>query len=196
MGEHHTRTSKLMWSNGTSARAICGRLSLLLAAVACSGSDTSAPTPPDRDVLPAMSAGVSGGDIRGIEQLVEKFEAGFASKNGVTYASVYAEDADFVNPIGIVTAGRGAIATLHAGAFAAGFGPATLTAELRNVQFLTGTTALVDIFTTLSNTAGPHPPFAVVSPDGAVRARARFLAQKRGREWEILLAYHRGWWSP
>jgi uncharacterized protein (TIGR02246 family) len=183
-------------SNGIPARAIRGRLSLFMIALGCSGSDGVAPARADADAGPSLAAVADGGDIRGIEQLVEKFEAGFASKNAVTYASVYAEDADFVNPIGIVTAGRAAITTLHAGAFAGGFGPATLTAELRNVQFLTGTIALVDIFTTLSNTAGPHPPFAVVSPDGAVRARARWLAQKRGGEWEILISYHRGWWNP
>ena len=184
MGEHHTR-----------ALETC-RLFLLLAAVACSGSDTIAPGQTDRDLPPAMSSSVSGGDIRGIEQLVAQFEAGFASKNGATYASVYAEDADFVNPIGVVTAGRSEIAARHAVAFAAGFGPATLTADLRDVQFLTGTIALIDVFTTLTNTVGPHPPFTVVSPDGAVRARTRWLAQKRGGKWEILLSYHRGWWSP
>ena len=116
-------------SNGIPARAIRGRLSLFMIALGCSGSDGVAPAGADRDAGPSLAAVAGGGDIRGIEQLVEKFEAGFASKNAVTYASVYAEDADFVNPIGIVSAGRGAITTLHAAAFAGGFGPATLTAD-------------------------------------------------------------------
>ena len=196
MGEQQTRMSERMSPKGISARAIGGRLSLLLIVLACSGSDTVAPARADSDAAPSLAAVAGGGDIRGIEQLVEKFEAAFNAKDAVAYGSQYAEDADFVNPVGVVNAGRAAITTLHAFAFVRGFAPATLTAELRNVEFLTGTIALVDVFTTLRNAAGPHPPFAVVSPDGAVRARARWLAEKRRGEWTILLSYHRGWWSP
>src|SRR5688572_2101475 len=90
-------------SNRVPGRAIRGRLSLFMIALGCSGSDGVAPAGADRDAGPPLAAVAGGGDIRGIEQLVERFAAGFASKNGATYASVYAENADFVNPIGIVT---------------------------------------------------------------------------------------------
>ncbi|MEX2283820.1 MAG: SgcJ/EcaC family oxidoreductase [Gemmatimonadota bacterium] len=170
-------------------RAQCGQLLLLLSALACSGADSIAGSDDNR--VPVQSAAVaSGGDYQGIEQLVQAFEAAFAAKDAVAYGNVYAENADFVNPVGVIVTGRAEITARHALAFAAGFAPATLTAELRDVQFLTGTIAIVDVFTTLRNAAGPHPPFAVVSPDGAVCARARWLAQKSNGKWEILLSKH------
>jgi uncharacterized protein (TIGR02246 family) len=195
MGGQQTRRSERTSPNGISARAIAGRLSLLLIAIACSGSDTVAPTRADSGAAPPLTAVASGGDIGGIEQLVEKFEALFNAKNAESYGSLYAEGADFEIPTGAVFEGRAAIVARHAFLFAGPFAPATITAELNDVQFLTGTIAIVDVFTTLTGLAGPPPPGAVVSPDGAVRSRSRWLAEKRRGEWTILLAYHRGSWS-
>jgi uncharacterized protein (TIGR02246 family) len=194
MGEQQTRMWQRTSPNGISARAI-GRLSLLLIAIACSGSDTVAPVRADSDVAPSLTAVAGGGDIRGIEQLVERFEVAFNAKNAENYGLLYAEDADFEIPTGAVFEGRAAIVARHAFLFAGPFAPATITAELRDVQFLTGTIAIVDVFTTLTGLVGPPAPGAVVSPDGAVRSRSRWLAQKRRGEWTILLSYHRGSWS-
>ena len=195
MGGQQTRTSERTSPNGISARAIGGRLSLLLILIACTGSDTVAPARADGDAAPSLAAVASGGDIGGVEQLVEKFEALFNTKNAESYASLYAEDADFETPTGVVFEGRAMIVARHAFLFAGPFVPATITAELRDVEFLTGTIAIVDVFTTLTGLAGPPPPGAVVSPDGAVRSRARWLAEKRRGEWTILISYHRGSWS-
>ena len=195
MGDHQTRTPARTCSNGISARAIGGRLSLLLIAIACSGSDTIAPARADTDAAPPLAAVASGGDINGIEQLVEQFEAAFNAKNAESYGLLYAEDADFETPTGVVFEGRAAIVARHAFLFAGPFGPATIAAKLRDVTFLTGTIAIVDVFTTLTGLAGPPPPGAVVSPDGAVRSRSRWLAEKRRGEWTILISYHRGSWS-
>ena len=195
MGEQRTRTSKRTSPYVISARAIGGRLSLLLIAIACSGSDTVAPARADSDAAPPLAAVASGGDIRGIEQLVERFEAAFNAKNAESYGLLYAEEADFETPNGLVFEGRAAIIARHAFLMAGPFGPATITAELHDVQFLTGTIAIVDVFTTLTGLAGPPAPGAVVSPDGAVRSRSRWVAEKRRGEWTILIAYHRGSWS-
>ena len=195
MGEQQTRIATRTCPNSSLARAIGGALSLLLIAVACSESDTVAPARADRDAAPPLAAVASGGDINGIEQLVEQFEAAFNAKNAETYGSLYAEDADLEIPTGAVFEGRAAIVARHAFLFAGPFAPATITAELRDVQFLTGAIAIVDVFTTLTGLVGPPAPGAVVSPDGAVRSRSRWLAEKRRGEWTILIAYHRGSWS-
>ena len=195
MGEQQTRMSERTRANGISARAIGGRLSLLLIAIACSGSDTVAPSRAASDAAPSLAAVAGGGDIRGIEELVDRFEVVFNAKNPVVYGSLYAEDADFETPTGVVFEGRATIVARHAFLFAGPFGPATITAELHDVQFLTGTIAIVDVFTTLTGLAGPPAPGAVVSPDGAVRSRARWVAEKRRGEWTILISYHRGSWS-
>jgi uncharacterized protein (TIGR02246 family) len=139
------------------------------------------------------SVGPQGGDIQGIEQLLASYSATWAAGDAAGNAALYATDADFVNPIGVVLAGRPTIQAVHTALLAGPGRGSTLTATLHAVNFLTGTVALVDVFTTLSNAPGPPPPFAVVSPDGSVRARSRWLVMKRGGEWQILAAYHRGW---
>ena len=195
MGEQQTRKSERTSSKGISARAIGGRLSLLAILIACTGSDTVAPAMADGAAAPPQAAVATGGDIGGIEQLVERFEVVFNAKNAEVYGTLYAEDADFETPTGVVFEGRAMIVARHAFLMAGPFGPATITAELHDVQFLTCTIAIVDVFTTLTGLAGPPPPGAVVAPDGAVRSRARWLAEKRRGEWTILISYHRGSWS-
>ena len=88
MGDHQTRTPPRTCPNGILARAIGGRLSLLLILIACTGPDTVAPARTDHDAAPALAAVASGGDIGGIEQLVEKFEAVFNTKNAESYGSL------------------------------------------------------------------------------------------------------------
>ena len=195
MVEHQTHTRVRTYPHGISARTIGGTLSLLLIAMACRGSETAAPDRAASDAAPALAAVASGGDIRGVEQLVERFEAAFNAKNAESYGLLYAEEADFEAPNGLVFEGRAAIIARHAFLMAGPFGPATIAAELRDVQFLTGTIAIVDVFTTLTGLAGPPPPGAVLGPDGAVRSRSRWVAEKRRGEWTILIAYHRGSWT-
>jgi uncharacterized protein (TIGR02246 family) len=172
-----------------------GAWSLVLLLIACGESpETVAPEARARDSAPAMSiVGSGGGDLRGVQALVDEFEAAFVAKDAVAYGAAYAVDADFVNPIGVLTAGRAALVALHAFAFSSFFAGASFTAELHHVQFLTGTIALADVHTTLWGGAGTPPPWAVVSPDGKVRARTRWLIVKRNGAWEILVSYHRGW---
>jgi uncharacterized protein (TIGR02246 family) len=195
MGEQQIRMTKRTSSNGISARVIAGRLSLLLIVIACSGSDSVAPARADSNAAPSLAVAATGGDIGGIEQLVERFEAAFNAKNAEVYGTLYAEEADFETPTGVVFEGRAMIVARHAFLMAGPFATATITAELHDVQFLTGTIAIVDVFTTLTGLAGPPVPGAVVSPDGAVRSRSRWVAEKRRGEWTILIAYHRGSWS-
>lgn len=174
--------------------AFVAGLLLIPALPAC--NDTGDAIAPDGRVVETASmslAGPAGGDIRGIQALAHAFETAFTANDAVAYGAAYAINADFVNPIGVLTAGRAALVAVHAAAFAGGFAGATLTAELREVQFLTGTIALADVYTTLFAPAGTPPPWAVVSPDGKVRARARWLVEKHQGEWRILSSYHRGW---
>ena len=196
MFEHHTLEPVRTRPSGYAARPIRGTLSmLLLFAFACRGPDAVEPDRRASHSEASRALATTGGDLRGIEQLVKEFEAAFSAKDAAAYGDAYAENADFVNPVGVVTTSRAALVTLHAMLFAGPLAPATFTAELRDVEFLTGTSAVVDVFTTLSGVAGPPPPFTVVSPDGAVRSRTRWVVEKRGGEWEIVIAYHRGWWS-
>ena len=85
-----------------------GAWSLVLLLIACGeSSETVAPEARPRDSAPAMSiVGSGGGDLRGVQALVDEFEAAFVAKDAVAYGAAYAVDADFVNPIGVLTAGR------------------------------------------------------------------------------------------
>ena len=196
MFEQHTLEPVRTRPGGYAARPMRATLPvLLLFAFACRGPDAVEPERRAGQVEASRAVAATGGDVRGIEQLVEEFESAFSAKDAVAYGDAYTENADFVNPVGAVTTGRAALVAQHAMLFAGPLAPATFTAELRDVDFLTGTSAVADVFTTLSGFAGPPPPFTVVSPDGAVRSRTRWVVEKRGGEWEIVIAYHRGWWS-
>ena len=193
MIERLTQTSVLVDWPRKSRNSVRAGLALLLL-VACSDEQEPVAAKRSSDTAAAMSiVAPAGGDIQGVQALVAEFEAAFVAKDAVAYGAAYAVDADFVNPIGVLTAGRAALIALHAFAFSGPFAGASFTAELHHVQFLTGTIALADVYTTLWGGAGTPPPWAVVSPDGKVRARARWLVEKRNGEWEILVSYHRGW---
>lgn len=155
--------------------ALLAGLSLIPSLLACDdAANAIAPDGRGAESAAMSMAGPAGGDIRGVQTLVHAFEAAFTANDAVAYGSAYAVDADFVNPIGVLTAGQAALVALHAAAFVEGFAGATITAELRDVQFLTGTIALADVYTTLFAPAGAASGwFSRSTPGGRVSLQKR-----------------------
>jgi len=133
----------------------------------------------------APQANVSGGpnDIAAIQQIVNTFDQTWGS-DAVTYAGQYA-DADFVGPTGANLTSPAQITGLYTFLFTNVFGGTTRQSTIRNLTFLTGTLAVLDIdarvtgFTTL-------PPGVVPWAPGIVRAREKNILMKRGGEWSII----------
>lgn len=189
----HSRDRKSLTLGRWRAIAV---LPVVLLSVSCS-SDPNAASPMEAVAEGAMQhktgTGTAHGDRRGIQQLVDDFMAAWASKDAVAYGANYSENAEFVNPFGTVIQGRAALAGLHAIFFAGGLATSTLTLDVTNIDFLTGTIAIVDLNQTLTGYGAVAPPGIVETEPGFVRVRVRWLAVKQQGQWEILVSYYRGW---
>ena len=134
----------------------------------------------------APQANQSGGpnDIAEIQQIVNTFDAAWTAGDYATYAAQYA-GAEFVGPNGAVLTDPAAITGLYQFVFTVVFPGTTRQSTIRNLTFLTGTVAVLNIdtqvtgFTTL-------PPGVVPWAPGIVRAREKNVLQKRGGEWQII----------
>jgi uncharacterized protein (TIGR02246 family) len=164
----------------------------LLTAVAAAGCDDSPTAVPQRhdslavpDAVEARMATVPPAMERGIHDLIQAWEAAWASMDGQTYAAIYAEDANFINPLGGVLAGRQAIADVHAFLLGGLFAGSVQTAQVRRIVPLTGTLAIVDADVFLTGFVALPPGLTETSP-GEVATRGRLVAAKNGQRWEIL----------
>jgi uncharacterized protein (TIGR02246 family) len=111
--------------------------------------------------------------------------AAWAAKDPAAYASAFSTDLRFINPTGALVFGRDAFRAAHVFLFNGPFAGSTLTIAVRDIQFLTGTVALV--YLDLSITGYAFLPPGVPSPsDGVARARVTWVVEKRGGEWQIV----------
>jgi uncharacterized protein (TIGR02246 family) len=164
----------------------------LLTAVAFAGCDDSPTAAPQRhdalavpDAVEARMATVPPAMERGIHHLIQAWEASWASMDGQAYAANYAEDANFINPLGGVVAGRQAIADIHAFLLGGLFAGSVQTGQVRRIVPLTGTLAIVDLDVLLTGFVG-LPPGLVPTGPNEVATRARLVVVKNGPRWEIL----------
>jgi uncharacterized protein (TIGR02246 family) len=124
---------------------------LLLALLGAACSDSPTPT---ALASPEMSAAHQAalatnppGQVGHIEALVSAVEAAWAAKDATAFAAAYAEDVDFIGPLANVISGREALRTQHAFLFGptGPFRQSTLEVQVRRIEFLTGTIAIVDL---------------------------------------------------
>lgn len=153
--------------------------------VAATTDSRVAPTEVARQLAVAPAAMLSG-----IDALLASWEAAWNAMDGMAYASHYAVDADFVNPLGGIVSGRAAIGAIHVSLFdpvEGLFRGSTSSSTIRRVVPLTGTVALVDLNTNLTGYDGT-PPGLVEWRPGVVRTRGRMVVRKNQGQWEILAA--------
>lgn len=112
--------------------------------------------------------------IREIEALEAAWDAAFAAKNATAYAANYTEDAELVNPAGVIFSGRDAIRALHAFLFGGLLAGSTRTSEVRRMVFLTGTKVMVDLDIALTGVA-----------PGVLRSRHKWIVVKDTGSWRI-----------
>jgi uncharacterized protein (TIGR02246 family) len=119
-----------------------------------------------------------------ILEIVSALTAAWAAKDAAGYAAPYAADLQFINPLGAVISGRDAFRAQHVFLFNGPFAGSTLTLVVRDIQFLTGTIAIVYLDGSLTGYAFLPP--GLPSSGGVQRTRNTWVVEKRGGEWQIV----------
>jgi uncharacterized protein (TIGR02246 family) len=119
-----------------------------------------------------------------IMALVSAATSAWAAKDASAYAASYAEDVQAIGPTGTLLLGRDAFRAQHVFLFNGPFAGSTQTIEVRDIQFLTGTIAIVYQDVTLTGYASLPP--GLPSTGGVVRTRVTWVVEKRGGSWEIV----------
>lgn len=166
-------------------------LLVLLAVLVAACSDSTTPTAlPAADATAGLESRMGTnppGQVRHIEALAEALTAAWAAKDAAAYAAPFAEDAEFIGPTAVILSGREAIRVSHAFLFGptGPFRQSTQTLEIRRIEFLTGTIAIVDLTSTLTGFLGLPPGLRETEP-GVVRNVVRWVVVKHRGEWLIL----------
>lgn len=123
--------------------------------------------------MPALQANVSGspGDREAIQEIVTTFNQTWGS-DPAAYAGQYANVIEWVGPNGAILTDAAAIAGLYTFLFTGPLAGTTRTSTIRNITFLTGTVAVLDIDAQVI---------------GAGRTREKNVLVKRAGVWQILL---------
>jgi uncharacterized protein (TIGR02246 family) len=116
--------------------------------------------------------------------IVSAVTAAWTAKDASAYTAPYAEDFQLINPIGALVTGRDAFRAQHAFLFGGPFAGSTQTIDVRDIQFLTGTIAIV--YQDVSLTGYAFLPPGLPSSGGVVRTRVTWVVEKRGGRWEIV----------
>lgn len=126
----------------------------------------------------AIQANVPGspGDRVAIQQIVTTFDVAWTAGDAVTYAGQYA-GAEWVGPTGTVLTDPAAITGLYSFLFAVALQGTTRQSTIRNLTFLTGTIAVLDIDAVVTGGALPPPGLA---------AREKNILVKHAGEWRII----------
>jgi uncharacterized protein (TIGR02246 family) len=166
---------------------------LLLALLGAACSDSPTPT---ALASPEMSAAHQAalatnppGQVGHIEALVSAVEAAWAAKDATAFAAAYAEDVDFIGPLANVISGREALRTQHVFLFGptGPFRQSTLEVQVRRIEFLTGTIAIVDLNFRLTGFLWLPPGLRETEP-GVQRSAVRWVVVKHRGEWLIQAA--------
>jgi hypothetical protein len=122
---------------------------------------------------PEPQASITGSprDAEALQQIVTTFDETWGS-DPVTYAAQYGSIIDWVGPTGVVLNDPAALTALYTNLFTGVFAGTTRVSTIRNLTFLTGTVAVLDIDTEVV---------------GFARAREKNVLVKRAGEWRILL---------
>ena len=110
-------------------------------------------------------------DVEAIQQIVTTFDKTWGS-DPVTYAAQYGSVIDWVGPTGTILNDPAAITALYTFLFTNVFGGTTRISTIRNLTFLSGTVAVLDIDTRVV---------------GFAHALEKNVLIKRAGEWRILL---------
>lgn len=164
-------------------RALIPLLGVLVAA--CTDTPTALPSADAADVSEASIGTTPPGQDAHIEALVSAGEAAWASKDPAAYAALFANDAEFISPLGTYLHGREAIRAQHVLLFGGPFFGSTLDIDIERIAFLTGTIAVVDLRYSLTGYRFLVPGLVETEP-GVFRVLVRWVVVKSDDGWRVL----------
>jgi uncharacterized protein (TIGR02246 family) len=140
--------------------------------VAASLTFAAVPTLAAEQTVPAQSAA---------RALLTKFMAAWSASDATALSSLFAPDADFINPWGTHASGRDEIRAFYASAFSMGYAGSRGEGDLISARALDGDMAVID---------GRWRISGAKNQDGSPRADEKGILvaviAKRGMEWQIL----------
>ena len=169
------------------AASVAGVTILLLAGSTACAEDTAATGPLAPPEAAASQVSQSGIPTDGILDIVAGRTAAWTAKDAAAYASAFAPDLRFINPAGLLISGRDAFRATHVFLFNGPFAGSTLNLAVREIQFLTGTVAIVHLDLSITGYAF-LPPGVPAPTDGVLRARVTWVVEKVGGEWLVVFA--------
>jgi uncharacterized protein (TIGR02246 family) len=167
------------------AASFAGLAIVSLAAFTACTEDADATGPLAASRTPVLQVSESGIPTDPILDIVAGRTAAWAAKDASAYASAFAPDLRFINPAGALVFGQDAFRATHVFLFSGPFAGSTLAFSVREIQFLTGTIAIVYLDLAITGYAF-LPPGVAPPSDGVVRARVTWVVEKRGGEWQIV----------
>jgi hypothetical protein len=123
-------------------------------------------------------------DHLAMQEIVDTFDEAWTAGDPVTYAEQYA-GAEWVGPTGVILTDPAAITAVYTGILTFGLPGTTRQSAIRNLTFLTGTIAVLDIDARVTDLP-PLPPGLVPWQPGILRALEKNILLKRGGEWRIV----------
>lgn len=154
--------------------------------VSASCGEESDPTgPPVAGAAQAADISLSAVPTDAILEIVGAMNAAWVAKDAAAYAASIADDAQIITPVGGLLSGRTAFQAQHVFLFNGPLAGTSNIITVRDIEFLTGTIAIVYLDMLLSDFIAPPPGLPV--RDGVVRNRATWVLQKRRGEWEIVM---------
>jgi uncharacterized protein (TIGR02246 family) len=120
-----------------------------------------------------------------VARLLETLARGWNAGSGATYASAFAEDADFINIIGMHARGRDLIARGHDELLSTIFRGTRMTAVVDSVRFLRPDVATVEATLSLQRADGQPFTFSDPSRPPMPHTRAGYVATKERGTWSI-----------
>lgn len=159
---------------------------LAITAVAACDDETLGPVSQSETEDLAVEAMVNGSprDRQAIQDIVSTFDDAWTAGDPVRYSAQYAHVSDWVGPNGAVLE-PAAITDLYTALFTFVFPNTTRRSTIRNLTFLTGTIAVLDIDARVTGFES-LPPGVVPWQPGTLRALEKNILIKRGGEWRIV----------
>jgi uncharacterized protein (TIGR02246 family) len=124
-------------------------------------------------------------DSAAIRAIVADFDSAWANSDAARWASHYAEDADFVNILGMVMPSRETMQARHHDIFTGVFKGSKHTGTIRRMRFLGSTIAVVDVDLEVMGFKA-LPPGSQPTEPGVLRTRMKHVMTKSGEQWVIV----------
>lgn len=156
----------------------------LVIALLVGACDRTSPSEVERTAT-LDSGPVANGDVAGVTAIVTAWDAAWNAGDGSGIGALFVDDAEFINGRGQIALGSAAIGAQHAASLGGVFKGSHTQGTIRNIVFLTGTSAVVNVYNELTNFKA-LPPGVVPTKPGLQSGLHKRLVVKRGGVWRIV----------